>query len=243
MCAWRVPPKKISPAEEAPNAPCPVISAGSSGRAKKQQTRKRTNPMNPNLSLKTAFVLLALPVAAVAQTTTQSLTPAPVTTAPAIDPNPADWGAHAGSQEFTIGGNGSSNRDLNSSEGGIALSYGYFFTGNIEASIRQTLDYSNPQGPGGDVWEGDTAFAGDFFLIDQGQLRPFVGANLGYVYGSNIRSSFDAGLEGGLRYYVSPRTFIYAMADYGWLFRHDKAIAARFSTGIWNWGVGMGFNF
>jgi hypothetical protein len=193
--------------------------------------------MKLNLSLKAAGMLLALPLAALAQTTTQGLVTAPV------EPSPSQWGPHAGSQEITIGGNGSSNQDLNSSNGGIAASYGYYYTANFEAVIRQTLSYSNPKGPNGDVWNGETSLAGDYLLVDQGQFRPFVGANLGYVYGSNVRSSFDAGLEAGAKFYVSPRTFIYAMADYGWLFRHDKAIAARFSTGIWNWGIGMGFNF
>ena len=49
--------------------------------------------------------------------------------------------------------------------------------------------------------------------------------------------------DGETKFYVTPRSFIYAMANYGWLFRHDEAIAARFSTGLWNWGVGVGFNF
>ena len=183
--------------------------------------------MKLNLLLKSSLLLLALPLAARAQTTPPSV----------------DFGPHAGSQEITIGGNGSSNRDLNSSNGGAAGSYGYYFSNTFEGVLRQTVSYSNPKGPNGNVWNGESTVAGDWLLDSSGALRPFVGANLGWVYGSNVRSSAAAGLETGLRFYVAPRTFIYAMADYGWLFSHDNAIAARFTTGLWNWGLGMGFNF
>jgi hypothetical protein len=183
--------------------------------------------MKLNLLLPTSVLLLALPLAASAQTTPPSV----------------DFGPHAGSQEITIGGNGSSNRNLNSSNGGGAVSYGYYNASSFETILRQTISYSNPKGPNGNVWNGETSIAGDWLPVTSGALRPFVGANLGWVYGSDVRSSAAAGLETGLKYYVAPRTFLYAMADYGWLFRHDKAIAARFTTGLWNWGIGMGFNF
>ena len=178
-----------------------------------------------------------LPLAAVAQTT-----PVPTTTAPDNNIPASQWGPQAGSSEFTIGGSGSTNRNLNNSIGGGAASYGYYFSSAWEGVIRQQLDYSHPQGST-DTWNGETDGALDFHLIDTGAVRPFVGANLGWLYGNHSRDTAGAGLEGGAKFYVLPRTFIYAMADYGWLFRHDKAVASRINTGIWTWSVGMGFNF
>jgi hypothetical protein len=190
--------------------------------------------MKPTKLLSTCLIIAALPLAAWAQTTTDNVSMAA---------SPSTYGPHTGSQEFTIGSNGSSNRDLNNSNGGVAASYGYYFTNHWEGLIRQTGSYSNPQGSNGNVWNGGTSLALDYDVIGAGALRPFVGANVGWDYGSNVRSTAAAGLEGGAKFYVMPRTFIFAMADYGWFFRHDKAIASRISTGLWNWSVGVGFNF
>jgi hypothetical protein len=176
--------------------------------------------------------LAALPLAALAQTTTDNLgIPA------------SQWGPHLGSQEITIGANGSTNRALNSSGGGGAASYGYYVTNHWEVLLRQSASYSNPQGRGGNVWNGETSGALDFDLAGQGAVRPFVGANLGWNYGSNVSNTGSAGLEGGFKFYVAPRTFILPMVNYGWFFRHDRAVASRITTGIWTWTLGMGFNF
>ena len=180
----------------------------------------------------------ALPFAALAQTTTITTTTAPDNTLPV-----SQWGPHAGSSEFTIGGNGSTNTRFNNSIGGITASYGYFFDNAWEGVIHQSVSYSNPQGSGGNTWTGETLGALDFNFITSGPIRPFVGPNLGWLYGNHGRDTAAAGGEAGAKFYVMPRTFIYAMANYDWLFRHDKAIFARSNTGVWDWSVGVGFNF
>jgi hypothetical protein len=185
--------------------------------------------MKSNHLLKLALLVAGLPLAALAQTT-------------ASDVTMAQYGPHGGDKEITIGGNGSTNRALNNSAGGGTASFGYYFDNAWEGVIRQSLSYSNPQGRNGNTWNGETVGAIDFHLIQQGPVRPFVGANLGWVYGSP-RNTAAAGLETGVKFYVLPRTFIFAMVDYDWFFRHDKAIASRITTGIYNWSVGMGFNF
>jgi hypothetical protein len=188
--------------------------------------------MKLNRIIQACCCLAALPLAAMAQTTVEN-----------VSPPSSDWGPHMGSREFTIGANGSSNRSLDSSGGGGAASLGYYLSNHWEVVLRQTANYSNPAGHGGNVWTGETAGALDFDLAGQGALRPFVGANVGWNYGSHVSDSGAAGLEAGLKFYIAPRTFIVPMANYGWLFHHGRAIASRFSTGIWNWSLGMGFNF
>ncbi|HEX2852034.1 MAG TPA: hypothetical protein VHO24_02260 [Opitutaceae bacterium] len=180
----------------------------------------------------TLCVLLAtlLPLAAVAQTSPGS---------PAFDPAspPA-----AGTMEFTIGGGGISNKDLDDSLGGINFSVGQYVGIASQLVLRQSINYSNPD-VGGDSWVGSTRIAFDQHILARGTVRPFVGVNLGGVYGDGVSDSFAAGLEAGAKFYVIPRTFIYVMAEYDWLFRKAKDLNNRFDDGQFNWSVGVGFHF
>ncbi len=147
-----------------------------------------------------------------------------------------------GEREFTLGGNGASNRGFDNSFGGVNFSYGWYTTPTQLLSLRQSINYSNPS-PGGRSWNGSTRLAFDQHLTARGAVRPFVGVNVGGVYGDSVRDTFTAGLEAGAKFYVLPRTFIYAMAEYGWFFRHARNLDDRFKDGQFNWGVGVGFNF
>jgi hypothetical protein len=148
----------------------------------------------------------------------------------------------AGEREFTLGGAGATNKDFDESFGGVNFSYGWYTSETQEWVLRQSITYSNPSN-GGQSWNGSTRLAFDQHLAARGPLRPFVGVNFGGVYGDSVRETFAAGLEAGAKYYVQPRTFIYAMAEYGWFFRRARSLDDRFSDGQFNWGVGIGFNF
>jgi hypothetical protein len=74
-------------------------------------------------------------------------------------------------------------------------------------------------------------------------MRPFFGVNLGRIYGDTISDTWAAGLEGGAKYYVQPRTFIMAMVQYAWYFDKRDNIDDTFSQGQFLWNVGVGFNF
>jgi hypothetical protein len=147
-----------------------------------------------------------------------------------------------GEREFTLGGAGAVNKDFDDSLGGVNFSYGYYTSETQEWVLRQSINYSNPSG-GGQSWNGATRIAFDQHLAARGALRPFVGANFGGVYGDRVRDTFAAGLEAGAKFYVQPRTFVYAIVEYGWFFRHGRDVDDTFSTGQFNWGVGIGFNF
>jgi len=147
-----------------------------------------------------------------------------------------------GDKEFTLGGSGASNRDFDNSFGGVNFSYGWYTTPTQLLSVRQSINYSNPN-RGGQSWNGSTRVAFDQHLTAHGALRPFVGVNVGGVYGDAVRDTFAAGLEGGAKFYVHPRTFVYAMVEYGWFFRRARGVDDAFNDGQFNWGVGVGFNF
>lgn len=148
----------------------------------------------------------------------------------------------AGEREFTLGGSGASNTDLDDSFGGATFSYGYYQTENAAWVLRQSINYSNPD-RGGTTWFGATRIAYDYHLAPWGAFRPFVGANFGGVYGKAVSDTWAAGLEAGLKYYVQPRTFIYAIGEYGWYFDRASGIDDTFRDGSINWSVGLGFNF
>jgi hypothetical protein len=174
-------------------------------------------------------LLLAATVAATAQTTVSS-------------PSGDITVRRAGEREFTIGGAGATNKDFDDSFGGVNFSYGWYTSETNEWVIRQSINYSNPSN-GGQAWNGATRIAFDYHIAARGALRPFVGVNAGGVYGDRVRETFAAGLETGAKYYVQPRTFIYAMAEYGWFFRRARNVDNSFSDGQFNWSVGVGFNF
>ena len=148
----------------------------------------------------------------------------------------------AGEREFTLGGAGATNKDFDESFGGVNFSYGWYTSETQEWVIRQSITYSNPSN-GGQAWNGATRLAFDQHLATHGALRPFIGVNAGGVYGDRVRETFAAGLEVGGKFYVQPRTFIYALVEYGWFFRRARNVDDAFSNGQFNWGVGVGFNF
>jgi hypothetical protein len=52
-----------------------------------------------------------------------------------------------------------------------------------------------------------------------------------------------AGLEGGAKYYVKPKTFIFAMVEYQWLFNSGNDVANNFDDGRFLYSLGIGFHF
>ncbi len=148
----------------------------------------------------------------------------------------------AGDREFTIGGSGASNTDFDDSFGGANLSFGWYSNETQAWVIRQSINYSNPD-IGGTTWNGATRLAFDQHLWGRGALRPFLGVNVGRVYGDSVNDTWAAGLEGGFKLYVQTRTFVYAMGEYGWFFDRARDVEDRFNDGQINWSVGLGFNF
>lgn len=174
-------------------------------------------------------LLLAATVVASAQTTVSS-------------PSGDITVRRSGEREFTIGGAGASNKEFDDSLGSVSFAYGWYTSETQEWVLRQSISYANPNN-GGQAWNGSTRIAFDQHLTARGALRPFVGVNVGGVYGDRVRETFAAGLEAGAKFYVQPRTFIYAIAEYGWFFRRARSVDNSFSDGQFIYGVGVGFNF
>lgn len=208
-----------------------VVSAGRSS-----APAKPTNPENHYITMTRITTstlalgsLLALaPLGLRAQNTAADATPA--------------FGATRGDNELMIGGGGGSNKEFDSSFGGVNVSYGHYFTEGLEGGVRQSIDYTNPD-QGSQRWNGSTRLFLDQNLAMTGRWRPFLGVNLGRIYGESVSDTWAAGLEGGVKYYVMPRTFVSAGIEYGWYFSHSDDLDNSFDDGQWNWTVGVGFNF
>jgi hypothetical protein len=160
------------------------------------------------------------------------------TTAPQYDA----FGAQAGEWEATLGGSGSSNRDFNNSFGGVSASLGYYLDDMLAISVRQNLNYTNPSNGSSSQFDGSTFVALDYHFGTTA-LRPFVGVNFGGLYGDNTSDTWAAGLEGGLKLYVRPKTFLFALVNYAWTFTSSDGATDNFDDGAFLWNVGVGFNF
>ena len=207
--------------------------------------------MKTTLSLIVGLPAILLSSTLLAQTTTTTTTTpgSPARTTPATSSYEsvptssydAGYGAKKGDHEFTIAGSGVSNDDLDDSAGGLSASYGVYFTDALSLSLRQSVDYINPDA-GDDGWAGTTGVALDVHL-GEARVRPLVGVSAGYIYGDEIDESFYAGLEAGLKFYVQSRTFIFALAEYVWSFEDTDDADDTFEDGGFRWTAGVGFNF
>ena len=189
--------------------------------------------MNKSI-LKISLLAAALPWAAFAQTQV------PVPTTSSSIAGEYQYAPTPDSLEFTLGGSGVSNKQLDNSAGGVNFSFGKYIDNALLVSIRQTISYSNPN-TGGTAWDGSTLAAIDEHF-GHGVFRPFLGVNFGGVYGDGIKDSWAAGLEAGLKCYVLPKTFVFALAEYEWLFEKSSQIHGQFNQGQFIWTVGVGFN-
>jgi hypothetical protein len=161
---------------------------------------------------------------------------------PAAPVAPADHAYEyptAGSWEFTLGGSGSADKHFDN--GGFALSgaLGFYLTDALEISARQNAqlsDFGNSQ------FQGQTRVALDFNL-GNGPVRPVLGANLGYVYGDQVRDTWSAAPEAGLKIYLQRNVFLSLMGEYQFFFEHSNQVDEAFDTGAFLFEVGLGLNF
>ena len=194
--------------------------------------------------LKLMLALLPLAVAATAvsaQTSTTTTTTQQTVPVTSSDYRANVFGAVKGDWEFTLGGSGGSNKDFDDSLGGLNLSLGYYLTDGLELTVRQSANYSNGSG-GGAEYDGSTFVALDY-NFGTGRLRPFVGVNFGRLYGDNTNETWAAGVEGGLKFYVQPKTFLFVLANYAWTFEDADNVTDAFDDGAVLWSAGVGFNF
>lgn len=153
---------------------------------------------------------------------------------------PTAMAYNRGELELTLGGNGSSDESFDSNVFNIEAGLGLFLTQNLEAIWRQGISYADV--PGSDSWNGSTRLSFDY-NFDLGRLYPYLGANIGYLYGDSVEEQFIAGLEGGVKYFVNDTTFITGGIEYQFLFRDMDEVGDNYNDGRFVYIVGIGFKF
>lgn len=187
----------------------------------------------PNTILTAGLAALLIPLAALAQSTASGGT--------TLTTENTDYSPGSGTHEITIGGGGASNQDFDGSYGAVNLSFGTYFSPRSELVLRQSVSYDNPENDG-TSWGGATRLAYDYHFSEN-NVRPFLGVSAGRIYGSGVDDTWAGGIEGGLKYFVKPQTFIMAMVSYDWFFDNGSEIDNQFDTGSYGWTLGVGFQF
>ena len=149
--------------------------------------------------------------------------------------------AVSGDREVTIAGQGQSDKDLDNNAFAMTASYGSYLSDQGQIGVRQSISVSDRDGESTD-FDGATVGFYDYHF-GGGDLRPFIGANLGYNYGDRTEETFSAGPEAGLKYYVLDKTFVQGMVQYQFLFDSSDDVDDNYDDGILYYSVGMGFNF
>ncbi|TVP59241.1 MAG: hypothetical protein EA349_03410 [Halomonadaceae bacterium] len=157
------------------------------------------------------------------------------------------YGPEVGDQEFSISGSGTNDRRFNNGSFSVVGDWGWYQWDNMVWGVRQSINYASIEGEGisDDFWNGSTRGYLNYQLLDQlvgQQLRPFVGASLGFIYGDAVNDGGFGGLELGVRYYVLEKTYILGRVDYQFFFSSGDSDDG-FRNGAFNHTVGIGYHF
>jgi hypothetical protein len=156
------------------------------------------------------------------------------------DPDRPFIGPVAGTQEITLSGTGTNDRHFHDGSFGITGSYGYYVTSGIEVGFRQTLDWANVGDS--DTVNGISRVALDYHF-NLGRFRPFIGVNIGAVYGKGVHDTGIVGPELGLKYFVNDTTFVLAQSEYQYFFDSGNSLTDNFDNGSFVHTLGLGFTF
>jgi hypothetical protein len=146
-----------------------------------------------------------------------------------------------GTREVTLSGAGGSDKDFDNNSLNLDGTYGYYRSTEVLLGIRQSAGASKVDGENAN-WTGATrGFVDYHFKMDN--VRPYVGASLGYLYGDDVEDTFIAGPEIGLKAYVAPDTFVAFNIEYQFLFESAEDADSQIDDGALAYSLGLGFNF
>lgn len=142
----------------------------------------------------------------------------------------ADTKFNTGDYALTLSGSGTADKNFDDGNINAQANLSYFLSPAWEVNLRQGIGYN-------DNFVGSTTFGFDFNFNLESNFVPYVGANLGFVYGGEVDDTFVAGPEAGVRYFVNDTTFIQANIQY------EFDIDDGFDEGAFGYGLGIGFRW
>jgi len=149
-------------------------------------------------------------------------------------PYTPDPGPHKGNWEATLTGTGLSSDDFDSSNFGMTASLGYYMSENVIFTLKQGVQLDDN--------DDATLAAGRTILQaayqwDRGKWQPYIGMNVGGVYGGAVDNEAVAGPEIGLKYFVNESTFVFGNIGY------EVPVDECCGDGVVPYSVGIGFDF
>ena len=151
-----------------------------------------------------------------------------------MPPYTPDPGPHAGNWESTLTGTGQSDHEFERSNFGITGSVGRYFTKNFVLTFKQGLQF-------GDTTKASLVNGRSIvqaaYQWDFARWQPYLGINLGAVYGAGVDDDGVVGPEGGIKYFVNESTFIFGSVAY------ESRITHCCNDGFVPYSVGIGFEF
>jgi hypothetical protein len=151
-----------------------------------------------------------------------------------MPPYTLDPGPHAGNWEATLTGTGQSVDDFDTTNVGVTGSLGYYLTKNHLLTFKQGLQ-ANDTG-NSTLINSRTVFQAAY-QWDYAKWQPYLGMNLGALYGAGIDDHAVAGPEAGVKYFVNESTFLFANIAY------EVPLDECCHDGIVPYAVGIGFDF
>ena len=149
------------------------------------------------------------------------------------------FGPEKGDWELLLGGSGTNDNNFDTGSLSFTGSLGYFLTENLELSVRQNLNWADS---GDSTYIAATRGALDVHF-DLDHVYPFVGLNLGYVYGDQVDETLEAAPEVGVKWFVKRDTFIYGLIEYQFFFNDTDSVDDGFDRGAFVYSLGIGFTF
>lgn len=152
--------------------------------------------------------------------------------------SPASAEFEEGAYELRVDGFATNDVNFDNSTGSIGAQLGYFMTDQFEVGVRQDISFADFNES---VFNGATAVFINYHFGDPGaEFQPFIGANLGYIYGDTVNETFLAGPEGGVKYFFGEDWFLFGQIEYQFLFDDAEEADDSLSDGVFNYRLGIG---
>lgn len=145
-----------------------------------------------------------------------------------------------GDQLLTLSGAGASNKDFNTNAFALGFDYGKYISREAVVGVRQNVGIADTGDDNN--WNGSTRLFYDYHFGTT-EWRPFVGANIGGVYGDGVNETFLAGPEAGVKYFVKEETYVQLQAEYQFFFDSGSEAKDNYDDGSFVYGLGMGILF
>ena len=151
-----------------------------------------------------------------------------------MPPYTLDPGPHAKNWEAIITGTGQSVDEFDRSNFGLTGSLGYYYSKNFLLTFKQGLQYGDTNKAS--LVNGRSVFQAAY-QWDFARWQPYLGMNIGAVYGAGIHNDGVVGPEGGLKYFVNESTFIFGSIAY------EVPVSKCCNNGSIPYSIGIGFDF